>query len=106
MAGNENIVLTEAVYYILISLIKPNHGYGIMKNIEEISRGRVKMAPGTLYGAINVLQEKRWIELLEEDLFSRKKEYIITKTGREVLLREIERLRELLINGESLILEG
>lgn len=106
MAGNENIVLTEAVYYILLSLIKPNHGYGIMKNIEEISRGRVKMAPGTLYGAINVLQEKRWIQPLEEDKFSRKKEYIITKVGKEVLLREIERLRELLINGESLILEG
>ena len=84
MAGNENIVLTEAVYYILLSLIKPNHGYGIMKNIEEISRGRVKMAPGTLYGAINVLQERRWIKSLEEDKFSRKKEYIITKTGREM----------------------
>lgn len=106
MAGNENVVLTEAVYYILLSLIKPNHGYGIMKNIEEISNGRVKMAPGTLYGAINVLQEKRWIELLKEDKFSRKKEYIITKEGKEVLLREIERLRELLKNGESLILEG
>lgn len=105
MAGNENIVLTEAVYYILLSLIKPNHGYGIMKNIEEISNGRVKMAPGTLYGAINVLQEKRWIKALEEDKFSRKKEYIITEAGKEVLLREIERLRELLINGESLILE-
>ena len=77
-----------------------------MKNIEEISKGRVKMAPGTLYGAINVLQEKRWIEALEEDKLSRKKEYIITKTGKKVLLREIERLRELLINGESLILEG
>lgn len=105
MAGNENIVLTEAVYYILLSLIKPNHGYGIMKNIEEISKGRVKMAPGTLYGAINVLQEKRWIQALEEDKFSRKKEYIITKAGREILLGEIERLRELLINGESLNLE-
>lgn len=105
MAGNENIVLTEAVYYILLSLIKPNHGYGIMKNIEEISNGRVKMAPGTLYGAINVLQEKRWIKALDEDKFSRKKEYIITEVGKEVLLREIERLRELLINGESLILE-
>lgn len=106
MAGNENVVLTEAVYYILLSLIKPNHGYGIMKNIEEISNGRVKMAPGTLYGAINVLQEKRWIKPLEEDKLSRKKEYIITKEGKDVLLREIERLRELLINGESLILEG
>ncbi|MBQ4101229.1 MAG: PadR family transcriptional regulator, partial [Oscillospiraceae bacterium] len=50
-----NPALTEAVYYILLSLTKPMHGYGIMQNVETLSNGRVKLAAGTLYGAINTL---------------------------------------------------
>ena len=49
--------LTEAVYYILLSLMEPMHGYGIMQNVEQLSGGRVRLAPGTLYGAINTLLE-------------------------------------------------
>lgn len=48
--------ITEAVYYILLSLMKPLHGYGIMQNVEQLSNGRVRLAAGTLYGAINTLQ--------------------------------------------------
>ena len=44
----ENIALTEAVYYILLSLDKPLHGYGIMQNTETLSNGRVRLAAGTL----------------------------------------------------------
>ena len=50
--------LTEGVYYILLSLMEPMHGYGIMQNVEQLSKGRVKLAPGTLYGAINTLLER------------------------------------------------
>ena len=50
-----NTALTEAVYYILLSLLTPMHGYGIMQNTESLSGGRVKLAAGTLYGAINSL---------------------------------------------------
>ncbi|MBQ5890707.1 MAG: PadR family transcriptional regulator, partial [Clostridia bacterium] len=50
-----NTALTEAVYYILLSLMQPMHGYGIMQNVEQLSNGRVKLAAGTLYGAINTL---------------------------------------------------
>ena len=57
----ETIALTEAVYYILLSLDQPMHGYGIMQNTEELSDGRVRLAPGTLYGALNSLLEKGWI---------------------------------------------
>ena len=70
---NINIVLTEAVYYILLSLYKPLHGYGIMQNVEQLSGGRVKLAAGTLYGAINTLLEKHWIEALPGEKDSRKK---------------------------------
>lgn len=98
-----NTALTEAVYYILLSLTEPLHGYGIIQNAERLSSGRVKLAAGTLYGAINNLIEKGWIEALPEETSSRKKEYIITQTGREILMAEIERLRELLRNGEEIL---
>ena len=55
------IVLTEAVYYILLSLDEPLHGYGIMQNVERLSGGRVRLAAGTLYGALNSLCDKGWI---------------------------------------------
>lgn len=102
MAG---IALTEAVYYILLSLLKPLHGYGIMQNTESLSGGRVKLAAGTLYGAINSLLEKGWITALPGEKDSRKKEYLITEEGKQVLLAEISRLKELVENGTR-ILEG
>ena len=54
----ENIVLTEATYYILLSLYDPQHGYGIMQEAERLSRGRVRLAAGTLYGALNSMVEE------------------------------------------------
>ena len=98
----ENIALTEAVFYILLSLEKPLHGYGIMQNAEKLSGGRVKLAAGTLYGAINTLLEKGWISSVPGESGDRKKEYVITETGKEAVLAEIERLRELVENGEKL----
>jgi len=101
----ENIVLTEAVFYTLLSLGTPLHGYGIMQKTGQLSGGRVKLAAGTLYGAITAMLEKQWIKSLVGEASSRKKEYLITDLGREVLAREVVRLRELLDNAE-LILGG
>ena len=98
-----NGALTEAVYYILLSLLEARHGYGIMQNAEELSHGRVKLAAGTLYGAINTLLEKGWITALPGEKNSRKKEYIITDAGRQTLLRELARLEELVNNGKALL---
>ena len=95
--------LTEAVYYILLSLATPLHGYGIIQNVSELSHGRVKLAAGTLYGAINTLLEKGWIDALPENPESRKKEYVITSTGRAILAEEYSRLKELVDNGRELM---
>lgn len=95
--------LTEAVYYILLSLINPMHGYGIMQNVEQLSNGRVKLAAGTLYGAINTLLEKEWIIAFSEENNGRKKEYIITDKGKERLYSEIDRLKELIENGNRIL---
>ena len=101
-----NGALTEAVYYILLSLLEPRHGYGIMQNAESLSNGRVKLAAGTLYGALNTLLEKGWITALPGEKNSRKKEYVITETGRETLRQELVRLEELVTNGKALLKEG
>ncbi len=98
-----NCELTEAVYYILQSLMQPLHGYGIMQNAEELSHGRVKLAAGTLYGAINTMLEKGWITSLPGEKNSRKKEYVITDAGRNVLQMEIARLEELVENGKRIL---
>ena len=94
--------LTESTYYILLSLYHPQHGYGIMQQTEELSGGRVHLAAGTLYGALTSLCEKGWIRPLPMESGSRKKEYQITDAGREAVLREMERLAELLRNGQQL----
>ncbi|MDY6339010.1 MAG: PadR family transcriptional regulator [Saccharofermentans sp.] len=97
------LALTEAVFYILLSLQKPLHGYGIIQNVEELSHGRVKLAAGTLYGALNSLVEKGWIDALPENPESRKKEYVITANGLAVLKDELNRLSELVDNGKRLL---
>ena len=102
MANNQG-ALTEAVFYILLSLVKNNHGYGIMQNVQQLSNGRITLAAGTLYGAINTLLDKGWIEALPEVKESRKKEYIITDEGLLVLKAEISRLEELLTNGKNIL---
>lgn len=101
-----NPALTEAVYYILLSLITPRHGYGIIQNVEALSGGRVRLAAGTLYGAINTLLEKGWIRALPGEKDSRKKEYVITDHGQQALTDEMNRLRELLDNGNRIMEEN
>ena len=95
--------LTEATYYILLSLVQPRHGYGIMQRAESLSGGRVRLAAGTLYGALSSLCEKEWILLLPTTEGSRKKEYMLTERGYRVLKNELERLRELVISGETIL---
>lgn len=95
--------LTEAVFYILLSLTENRHGYGIMQNVNTLSNGRINLAAGTLYGAINTLLDKGWIEALPGAADSRKKEYKITQTGVEILKTELVRLEELLTNGKTVL---
>ncbi len=99
------LALTEATYYILLSLYQPQHGYGIMQQTEEMSGGRVRLAAGTLYGALNTLCDKGWIIQLPSADRSRRKEYRLTQKGLEILKGEVRRLRELAENGENILKE-
>ncbi|MDR2957423.1 MAG: helix-turn-helix transcriptional regulator [Coriobacteriales bacterium] len=97
----ESTALTEAVYYVLLSLYTPLHGYGIMQKIESMSAGRVRLAAGTLYGALGSMVEKGWIKALPGETRSRKKEYVITQQGQTAVKQELARLKELVANGET-----
>ena len=101
--NNDNIVLTEAVFYTLLALHVPLHGYGIMQETERMSNGRLKLSAGTLYGAISSMLEKGWIEPVPGIDETRKKEYQITETGRNVVKSELSRLEELVQNGKKII---
>ena len=98
---DKNVPLTEALFYILLAVRKPNYGYGIIQDVREMTGGRLILGPGTLYGAINSMMSKRWIKLYSEDKESRKKkEYQITDTGRDIFEAEVKRLKELVENAK------
>jgi DNA-binding PadR family transcriptional regulator len=89
--------LSEPVLLILLSLAEqPRHGYAILKNVEEMSDGRVRLSTGTLYGAIRRLLEGGWIERFKEDDNSRGRQaYRLTLRGRQILRLEVSRMKQL-----------
>ena len=106
MATDDRRPLTETIFYVLLALGAPLHGYGIMQQVNELTAGRVALGAGTLYGALTNLTEKGWIRPLQGAADERKKEYVITDAGRETVAGELERLEELLRNGRQVVKEG
>lgn len=92
--------MTEAMYYVLLVLIHPNHGYQLMHAITEVSNGRLKMGPGTLYGVLSRMQKDGLISLAEDD--GRRKTYQITAEGEQALRIEYSRLKSLIQDGNIL----
>ena len=86
--------LTEVTFYILLALYTPKHGYAIMQFIEGITAGRLSLGAGTLYGALNTLEQKGWIAR-HGDHEGRKKAYLITALGKQIAENELARLQEL-----------
>ena len=93
--------LTESVFYILLRLHQPAHGYAMMKDIAEMTDGRVNLGAGSLYGALDTLQKKGWIRAVDEHPQDRKIEYIITEKGEQFFEKELLRLEELLRNAKK-----
>jgi len=89
--------MTEAMYYVLLVLMNPSHGYSLMNEITKASNERVKMGPGTLYGVLARIQKDGLITLSEDD--GRRKTYIITAEGKEALQNEYNRLVALVDDG-------
>ena len=94
MKRDKNLPLTETVYYILLALLEPAHGYLIMQKVEELSDGAVRIAAGTLYGAIENLLKLKFIRPIESE-DSRRKVYLITDQGKEILRLDYERMKHI-----------
>lgn len=92
--------LSETMHYILLSLVKPAHGYKIMQQVNEMSNGDVNIAAGTLYGALENLQKNGYIKMISESK-ERRKVYKITQLGKEILEIENDRLRRMVNIYES-----
>jgi DNA-binding PadR family transcriptional regulator len=93
----EMLPLTEPVVMILLSLAgEPRHGYSILKDVEQMSDGRVRLSTGTLYGALRRLLDDDWIQRVEQKDTSRGKQaYRLTARGRRTLQFEVDRMKHL-----------
>lgn len=97
--------LTETTYLILVALAEPRHGYGVMQVVKAASEGMVNLGPGTLYGALTKMLEQGWIERAGESELGgeRRKTYVLTSKGRELVEKESERLQALASMGRQLL---
>jgi len=95
------VPLTETTYYIMLSIVEPLHGYAVMQKVEQISRGTVKLGPGTLYGAISMLEQGELAAKVSEE--NRRKTYVLTAKGKKVLSSQIERLDIMTQNGQEVL---
>ena len=96
---NKYLPMTEAAYYVLISLNKPRHGYGLMQHVIDITNERIKIGAGTMYGNLSRMEKEGLINSVAEE--ERKKIYEISEKGKILLKLEIKRLEELLNHGKS-----
>ena len=99
MAREQFQTLTEPMYYILLALTEECCGVDIMEKVRQISGGRVKVGPGTLYAMLSRFEENGVIWKTAEE--GRRKSYIITDTGRQMLKDEYERLKMMVRDGEN-----
>ncbi len=98
MARDQLQTLTEPMYYILLSLYEENYGYEIMESVKEISNNRVEVGPGTLYPILGRFEKEDIIKLVSSE--DRRKNYIITELGKELVEEELVRLRKLVADGD------
>lgn len=92
--------LTESTYYIMLALVEPLHGYGVMQKVEALSEGAVKIGPGTLYGAFQSLEKEGLIVKTGEE--ERRKSYVLTGRGQAILKAQIARLEMMARNGREI----
>jgi DNA-binding PadR family transcriptional regulator len=107
--SNENTIekylpLSESTFYIMLVLVKPIHGYGIMQKVEALTDGEVSIGPGTLYGAFSTLEKEGLIEMVREE--DRRKYYALTEKGRETLRAQLMRLKIMTQSARQIMIES
>jgi len=96
--------LSEPMYFILLALTKPMHGYEIMQTVSVISNERVKVGAGTLYALLTRFEKEKIVIRVGDD--GRRKIYEITEKGRGLLEREYKRLKESITAYDNYMIGG
>lgn len=94
------VPMTETGFYILLCLKEANHGYGIVQKVKELTEGDIILTPGTMYGSLSKMEKDGLIQFVREE--EKRKIYIITDLGREVLAIEMRRIDRLHKNMEEM----
>ena len=93
--------LSETTFYTMLCLVEPMHGYTLMQKVNEISHGTVRLGAGTLYTIFSTLEKEKLIKMISEA--DRRKTYILTSRGKQVLLQQIHRIEIMAQNGQSVM---
>lgn len=93
------VPMTETSFYILLCLRTPNHGYGIVQKVRELTENEVVLGPGTMYGSLSKMEKDGLIHFIREE--DKRKIYEITELGTEVLELELKRIRRLYRNAQE-----
>lgn len=94
------VPMTETGFYILLCLREPNHGYGIVQRVKELTDGELVLSPGTMYGSLSKMEKDGLITFIEE--IDKRKVYQITELGTEVLNCELNRIKRLYRNAKEM----
>lgn len=90
------VPMTETSFYILLCLREEMHGYGIVQKVEELTKGEIKLSPGTMYGSLSKMEKDGLIQFVREE--EKRKIYRITELGMQVLALEMKRIDRLYHN--------
>ena len=93
------VPMTETGFYILLCLKEPNHGYGIVQKVKDLTNGDIVLAPGTMYGTLSKMENDKLISFVKEE--DKRKFYVITELGKEVLEIELRRIERLYRNSRG-----
>ena len=94
------VPMTETSFYILLCLRTPNHGYGVVQAVKEMTNGEIVLAPGTMYGSLSKMEKDKLIKFIREE--DKRKLYSITELGEEVLDLEMKRIERLYKNMKEM----
>jgi DNA-binding PadR family transcriptional regulator len=94
--------LTDTSYYILLSLVEAKHGYLIMKTIETMTNNRFSIGPASMYTTIKKLLAANLIKTLDNGE-EKRKTYITTEKGIELIKKEVQRRREMITFAEEIL---
>ena len=85
--------MTETSFYILLCLREESHGYNIVRKVEKVTDGEIRISPGTMYGSLSKMEKDGLIHFVREE--EKRKIYVISDLGRQVLELEMKRIERL-----------